>query len=406
MDLVARPPVVTVGGGLKSPYLFNEKRIVELTPGFQAPFFLHVPPEPATILTTHIQWLIEQMAEVAIQSSAVRGTPPGQGVEAAVGINLLIQQTEQQLSGTERQLVAVLEWAITRALKLVQKNYILPRLVSAPGVDDSEEFKSFTGDNLGGAHQVRVSGSILPRSRAAQLQTLFQMTQATGGKFDITPWVPGIVEGDLGDFLSDQRADENRASRENRRIAALGRNPEADKIWQAFQDMRKGYQQALGAAQNGPPAFPAGVMRVPGLPGSGPPPLSPPEMLAQRGITPPSLTPLVGDIGVEVQDFDNDTDHMRTHDLWRKSDGFDVIHPLVREYAQEHCEAHLSKMSKNLQAMGQQAAPLMPGPQGAPGGQGGGPTSAGPPPGPKPSGGQPGTQVTNQQRKNPTMGGM
>ena len=60
---------------------------------------MSAPPEPVAVMTQHLGFLVEQMAEVAVVSDASRGTPPGQGIDAAVSLNFLAQSNEQQLSG-------------------------------------------------------------------------------------------------------------------------------------------------------------------------------------------------------------------------------------------------------------------------------------------------------------------
>jgi hypothetical protein len=350
LDRVARPVLVLQGGGLSAdtPFVFNEEGYVKTQPGFAPPAFMTAPSEPVAVLTQHFNWLIEQMAEIAVVSDASRGTPPGQGVDAAVSLNFLAQSNEQQLSGPAAEFVDAMEWAVSRALYLVERHYQIPRMVAAPGVDDAAEFEAFTGAALKGCNRFRVTGSILPRQRAAQVQTLLAAAQYSAGRFDLTPWMSDLVEGNLDEFVNHERAQHQRQKRENHRMAALARMPNADELWQHFGEMQQGYKQAVAQM--------AALPQIPGMPGA---PMIPPEQqLAAKNIHPPALTDLLpaGMLPV-VEEFDDAAQHLRTLDDWRVSDGFDAIHPLVKQAAHEHAQAHLAQMASKVSAMAAQTAP-------------------------------------------------
>lgn len=350
LDRVARPPLVLQGGGLSAdtPYVFNEEGYVKVNPGFAPPGWMTVPSEPVAVMTQHLQFLVEQMAEVAVVSDASRGTPPGQGVDAAVSLNFLAQSNEQQLSGPAAEFVDSMEWGVSRALKLVGDHYQLPRMVNAPGMDDEAEFEAFTGAALRGANRYRITGSILPRARAAQIQLLLQAAQFSGGRFDITPWISQIVEGDVDEFINHERAQQQRQKRKNHRMAALARLPNADQIWADFQEMQAKYAQALQAF--------AQMAQAPGVPGA---PMIPPQaQLAAKGVHPPALADLLpaGMLPV-LEEYDDPAAQQRTLDDWRLSDGFDDAHPLVKQAAHELSQAMIAAIASKVQAMAAQMAP-------------------------------------------------
>jgi hypothetical protein len=369
MDLMARPPLVLDGGRLRNPNkpVFNEERIVETNPGMSPPRFMDVPTAQVAALMQYADFLLRQMAEIAVQADVTRGTPPGQGVEAGVALDVLGRNNEIQLTGTEARLKAALEWAISRALSIVARNYVVPRLVNAPGVDDDDALQAFTGDKIRGSTTFRITGSILPRNREAQLQTLLAMVRESGGKVDISRYATEFMRGDVEAIEERQGAQRRRQARENRKMAALGRHPLRDLIWQTFVAQREAYLAAVEkAAQGGMPItslqqaglYPptitgivrnvrrerspdeAAQMRVPGLPGSYPE--NWPDLPAMP----------------QIEDFDDHAVHYAEVANFCMSDGYDQFHPIVKQVLREHRDAHREEIARAAQAAQAQVVQL------------------------------------------------
>jgi hypothetical protein len=360
MEKVARPPVLVPVGSLRNQELYNEKGFAEVHP-IGDPHFMPTPSEPVAVLTQHLQWCVQQMAEIANQSDALRGMQPG-GVESAVGIQALAQNSETQLSGTASQVASMIEWGLSRSLRLVRDYYSIPRLVQTSGVDSSDELSAFVGEMVRDAEDVQITASILPRSRALQFQTLMQLAPLVGQ--DIRPYVARFVEGSYDEFISAETAQRDKQQRENRALAALGKLDERDQVWSDFSQISAQYMQAFAMAS-----------------GEG----NPEESLMMAGIQPPSVLRMLRDAGVNiprVEDYDDHAMHLRALDLWRLSDGFDAIHPLVKQAAREHAQEHKKALQQQLVSMGGQTPPEMQ----APGG-GSPPAEKGNPSPPKESGG-------------------
>lgn len=357
MEKVARPPVLVPVGSLRGQELYNEKGFAEVHP-IGDPHFLPTPSEPVAVLTQHLQWCVQQMAEIANQSDALRGIQPG-GVESAVGIQALAQNSETQLSGTAGQVASVIEWGLSRSLRLVRDYYAIPRLVQSPGVDSSDELSAFVGEMVRDAEDVRITASILPRNRALQFQTLMQLAPIVGN--DIRPYVARFIEGSYDEFISSETAQRDKQQRENRSLAALGKLDERDQVWTDFSQIQAQYMQAFAMASAG----------------------GNPEMsLSMAGIQPPTVLGMLRDAGIKiptVEDYDDHAMHLRALDLWRLSDGFDAVHPLVKQAAREHAAEHKKMLERQLVAMGEQTPPDL----GPPGGGGSPPAPKGQPSPPK-----------------------
>lgn len=336
MEKVARPPVLVPVGSLRGQELYNDKGFAEVHP-IGDPHFMPTPSEPVAVLTQHLQWCVQQMAEIANQSDALRGVQPG-GVESAVGIQALAQNSETQLSGTASQVAACIEWGLSRSLRLVRDYYAIPRLVQTPGVDDSEELTAFVGGMIRDAEDVRITASILPKSRALQFQTLMQLAPLVGN--EIRPYVARFIEGSYDEFISSETAQRDRQKRENRSIASLGKLEERDQVWLDFSQTQALYTEAISIAM-----------------GEGGNPM---QALSASGIQPPSVLSMLRDAGVNVptvEDYDDHAAHLRALDLWRLSDGYDAVHPLVKQAAREHAEQHKKMLSGQLVNMGMQTPP-------------------------------------------------
>ena len=334
LERVARPPMIVPIGAVRNQEIYNDKGIIEVHP-IGDPHFMPTPAEPTAVLTQHLQWCIQQMAEIANQSDAIRGFSPGQGVESAIGIQTLAQNSETQLSGTASQVATAVEWGLTRSLKMVAKHYVMPRLISSAGVDDTTELRAFVGSQISGATDVKITASILPKSRALQFQTLMQLAPLVGQ--DIRPHVARFVEGSYDEFISGELAQRNRQKRENSGLAALAQFPQKDQVYQDFLASQAKFMEAVQVASS-----------------QGQDPM---QTLAAAGIQPPSVLNMLRDAGVQiplVEDYDDHAQHLRTLDDWRLSDGYDAVHPLVKQAAREHADQHKKMLTQTLTSMGQQ----------------------------------------------------
>lgn len=329
LDRVARPPLVVAAGALRSKSVYNEEGVVQVHGGYPEPRFMTTPSEPSAILNNHLEWLKGTMAEIATMQDASRGQAPGRGIEAAVALNTLIQQNEQNLSATASEFVAVMEWAVSRALKDVGERYQLPRMIQLPGLEDSADLLAFMGSQLRGCHRFKITGSITPKMRSAQLQTAMMLGQYGG--VDLKPWTTQLMEGSIDEIIRHERGQEQRQKRENSAILALGAMPDVDLKWREFNQVVTAY--AENASKWGA------------------------QELAMRGVNPP----LLRDVGVEVPSpeyFDKDAEHILAMENVLLGDGYDDLHPLVKQALKEHHNAHLQRLQQTAMSVaGQQIQP-------------------------------------------------
>lgn len=338
LDRVGNPPLVIDNGSLASKSIYSEEGAVFVHPGMERPGYLQTPGEPTAILSNWLVWIENQMAEIANLPPAARGQS-SPGVDAASHFQAQAQQAELALAGPEFQLRRAVEWACSRALKLVGRFYVYPRLVATPGADDTEEIRAFVGASLRGCHRMRVRGSMLPRSRAAEIQTIMGFAPIIGP--DIKPWVAQMVRGDLSEYFKREDAHRMRARRENRQIAALALDEKARLVYQNFKEDLQVYGQAV-------------QMAVPMAQAAG---MSPMEFLdTQKGIKPPKYVEMLKAAGVKVpsvQEFDLDEQHVGPsgeHDLIRVSDGYEKWPEHAQQALREHVADHNEKTAMRAAA--------------------------------------------------------
>lgn len=360
LDRVGNPPIAMPRGALVSKSIYNEDGYFEYHPGLgEGIHYFNAPGEPTAVLSNHIQWIEMQMAEVAAQSASARGQTTSNSPESAIGIQMQIQQSEQQLSGTEAALKVLIEWACSRALNLVAQHYTLPRMVAAPGVDSTAELRSFTGELIRGSHRFRIDGSLLPKSKAAQWQAMMQFIPMLGP--EVRPWIADFLTGDIEEFKSHERANKERQKRENQQMAALAANPQARIVYKQFSEMLQRYMEAIQKLQAMVNMQSSPEMTEPGTP-AGQSKMNNAQMMLTQAMNmpPPKLTEMLRAAKLPVptvEDFDQHETHIMEMDSWAVSDGYDIHPEMVKQLAREHKETHIAMMSRNMMQLGGGAPP-------------------------------------------------
>lgn len=359
LDLASAPPLVLTGGSLRSGTVFNDKRKIEVNPGAAPPFFMQVPPDPGAHLQQMLGLLEAKMAEIAVQSEATRGNAPNNRDWSSTSLNTLIAQDESQLSGTEGEFKAAAQWTVTALLEGIAEFYVVPRQIRIPGVDD-RSLTAFKGSMIRGAQQWKITGPIMPKTRAERLQMLMGFVQVAGPRFDPTPFAAEIIDGDVETIVRKERGATDRQARENALMLSYAMHPEVDGIWQAFQMMRDQYMLLLSEVAADLAARQQELLE---------PPMAPEAYLAQHGIRAPRVLDLMRDVGAPIPEvLETDRDHLHEAEIkaLTEEDGFESLHPLVRQAVREHLQDHVAKASRMAAAMAAQSPPML---QGKPGAQ-------------------------------------
>lgn len=138
-------------------------------------------------------------------------------------VNLLLEQDDVLLNPLAAAINRALSEAWSLALKIVQDNYGISRLVKYMGEDGSESVLKFKGSDLQGNTDVRVvSQTGLPKSRALRIEYIMQL-RAAGLLTDDKATLEMLEFGNAEKIFKDNLVHEKKAYRENRLIEE---NPE------------------------------------------------------------------------------------------------------------------------------------------------------------------------------------
>lgn len=341
MKRVARRPMAIPFGSLASDSIFNDDGYFFYHAAMGEPHDAQTSSEPTAVITHDLARMVAEMRDISGVSASAQGLRAPGGPEAAVGINLEIQQTENNLSEVESQLVEAIEWGVGKSLKLVEKHYQSFRLAAGVGVDDSVEFNAFQGALLRGAHRFRVNGPLMPKSKAARMAAIQQLTPMLGEK--ILPFIGGLIDGDPTELTRDIELDRSLEKGALRELLSLASSEKALLVYQNFEEDKQAFSQALNKVIQEGSQDPMGdLARVS-------PPLGP--------ILPPKLTENLQMAGFDVpivEDFHNHALCLKALDEFRKSDGYRKVHPMGKQLLRERAEAHKGAMSQQVMAMAQQ----------------------------------------------------
>lgn len=346
---VARPPVGIPQGGLLSQEIYNDKGQFEFIPGLGTPVYFQAPAEPSNVLQGYLALMDSYAQKLSGVSDPARGFAPGHGVEAAKSLIHLTEQTEQAMGRTESEFKSnAIEWGCSRTLELVGRHYTEPRAVVGLGVDAAHEFQAFQGAMLRGAHRMRVKGSLLPRSKAAEMQTIYQFAPILGP--DIKPYIGELMKGDVAGLNRSLERNRKRQRRENTKMAGVVKNELAFPIFENFEADKTAFNQAILLAQR----------QV--QPRMSPMDPKTPEndvilFLQANGIVPPNLTDMMRSAGFDIPTpfrGQNHAIHLDELQDFRDGDGWDKLHPMVHQLVLEHENATLDLFGKDIGAMAHQ----------------------------------------------------
>lgn len=322
-------------GSLASDSVYSEDGYFFYHPAMGEPHQSNTSSEPSVFLSNELARIVGEMREISGISASAQGLRAPGGPESAAGINVEVQQTEQNLSETEARFVEAIEWGVSRTLKLVGKHYTTARTVVMPGVDNDAQFKAFHGALLRGAHRFRVTGPVMPKSKAARMQALFQFAPFLQDK--LGSYVHQFIDGDLDEFTRDIEIDRQHQKTEIRELVGLVNNELAMEVYKRFEQDKQAFAKAVNMAQQ----MGADAMAV----------------LAQQGIQPPMLTEALRSAGFDLPDVEEDDDHaieLAELKRYRKGDGYRKLHPMVKQLINEHRQKHAAAFARQLGAMAQQ----------------------------------------------------
>lgn len=133
-------------------------------------------------------------------------------------VNLLLEQDNAVLDTKLAAINEQVELALSMALRVVQKNYLIGRLLKVTGADGQDEVKKFRGADLRGNTDVKVvTQAALPRSRALKIEYLMRLFNSKIIQ-DPRKILEMLELGNVEKLFDDTLVHERRAHRENMMI--------------------------------------------------------------------------------------------------------------------------------------------------------------------------------------------
>lgn len=312
-NLTISPQMMGPVGSLKTrrtnePGLFMEYNMIA---GMKPEYI--TPPQLPQYAMELLTMLNDQIRDVFGLTEVSQGNVPP-NVEAGIAIDLLQEMSTDRFAPTILNNERTLGLAGKLILEFAQAYYTEPRLIRMKGANGSMAAKKFSGADIKGDIDIRVSvGSGMPRTRAGKQAMFMQMVQMGV----IQPWqLPKYLDiPDLSGIQQKLATDEDQALREQERVL-MGEplNPMAQ------MDIMQQIQQQLAQGQ--------------------------PPINAETGQvleTPEDAQAYIEASALNVNIYDNDDAHMEVHGAQLKSSEIENWPMQARMMLATHFGKHLQR---------------------------------------------------------------
>ena len=284
-NLMGKPKLIGHKGAVDPKMITSEPgQYIAVNGGYELPVPWIPPPIPQYILEG-VQQLQADMEDIAGQHEVSQGQNPSQ-VTAATALSYLQEQDDVKLDHAVASIEAAVSTLGTHYLKMVTQFWTTPRLVKVVGRDGLFEVDHWKSSDLKGNTDVRVeAGSAMPTSKAAKQAFVMELFKI--GAFPPERLLEMLDLHGAEKIYEETLVDKRHAQRENLKMASL--TPQQVQM--------------------------AGQIQV------------------QAGMG--SDTPMV-----RVNDYDNHELHIYFHNLFRKSQQYELLDPSVKQEFEKHVMMH------------------------------------------------------------------
>lgn len=311
-NTTGRPHLLYQEGSLNPKKISSEPgQAVGYRMGFEKPTILPATEVPAT-MGMELDRLTSDFDDISGQHEITRGNTPPQ-VTSGTAIAFLQEQDDgkllDQISGVEHAIALVGR----HYLKMVSKYWTTPRLVKVVGRDEAFEAHMWKGSDLKGNTDVQVqSGSALPTSKAAKQALITEFMQ--NGWIDPSSGLEILDFGGLQKVIDEALVDKKQAQRENLKMSKLN----AEDI-DSFIKPPVGLQVMQDASGQ----------EIAHNPATGEPwaPTSP----------------------IPVNSWDNHEAHIQFHNMYRKTQEFELLSDSHKQAFEMHVQAHQMALQSQMQ---------------------------------------------------------
>lgn len=319
---MAKPQLTAEKGSIDPSKITSEPgQVILYTPGFQAPQPLPLQGLPSYVLQELDRTLLD-WSDISGQHEVSQGQVPA-GVTAATAISYLQEQDETKLSHTVSSVEECVEKIAQMTLTYVQQYWDASRTLKVVGTDGYFDMLTFKGSDLHGNTDIKVeAGSALPTSRAAKQAMIMDFMKM--GFISPEEGLEVLELGGINKIYDRLQIDKKQAQRENLKMSQV--TPELIQQSNDVQ-MEQMLQDGFEQDENGYPVDDMGM-------------------------------PVVPDLVIPVNTWDNHAVHVMIHNDFRKSQSWDSLDEHVKELFDQHVNQHLA----SLEAMQQGQMQAMMGP--------------------------------------------
>jgi len=371
---MAKPQLIAPQGSVNAASITTQPgQVIFYKHGMSPPQPLPLQPLPGYVLQ-ELERTIGDMEDISSQHQISRGQAPN-GVTAATAISYLQERDDSPLTSTYQSIEFGWEKLAKHTLSHVNQFWDTERIVSGTGIEGTFDAITLKGSQIASGLDIRVeAGSALPISKAAKQAFLMDMMKM--GFIDPNKGLAMMDMGGVDKLYNELKADERQAKRENLKLRSL----EVQEIIARLNAVANAKQQAEMFMQQQQIATGTEALQQQQTPT----PDIPPEfadaqqtMAMQEQPQMQELPMIKGDAGfgqdlqsqaplipsesiVSVNTWDNHQIHIEVHNLFRKSQAFDILPDLVRQQFEAHVQLHalaLNQAAMNAQV--QMPAPPM-----------------------------------------------
>lgn len=280
--------------------------VVEYKPGTPPPTVLPVAQLPAYILQD-LDRIRQDWEDISGQHQVSKGTAPP-GLTAATAISFLQEKDDSYLVPTFQSVERAFANIGRQTLSLAAQYWDVPRLVKVVGTDNFFDAQLFSRSKIANGTDLRIEpGSALPESKAGK--QAFMLDLMNMGAVPMDEGLEILEIGGAQKLMDKMKADKRQAQRENVKMKSL-----SEEDIQQYEQMWSVQMEQSGIPMEDPQS-------------------------GER-LEPPLIVP--------VNSYDEHQVHIETHNMYRRSQAFELLPDSVKAVFEAHVKQHKLAMQTDM----------------------------------------------------------
>lgn len=319
-NVMGKPKLLYQKGSVDPRKISSEPgQSIPYTAGYEPPIPMQGVEVPSSFVQ-EIEKLQQEFDDLSGQHEISRGQTTVSSLTSGTAIAYLQEQDDAKLNYQVASIEKAIETLGKHYLSMAAQYWKDNRLIKTVGKNNSYEAIHWKKNMLRGNTDVKVqTGSALPFSKAAKTALVQELMQ--NGFLDPSTGMELLQFGGLEKAMDDQFVDKRQAQRENLKMSTMDPN-------------------ILELALRPQPGFngePPQTIEMPGPDGM-------PQPMQFNG----DGTPFQPQSPIPVNSWDNHEEHIHWHNHFRKTQEFELLHPLQKEAFELHVQTHQISIQANI----------------------------------------------------------